>query len=471
MRMCSVRAWCGRAALWVCMLQVFLSEGVRAERAAPNVIIILADDLRPDFLELDFVHAPHVRALAKEGRVFRNAYNLGSWMQAVCLPSRNMFLSGKAYFRWSGPWAPADGQTFPEVFGKAGYQTYYHGKQYNTAPLIEAKFQIHRALADEDRERRSGEPGRRIADSAIRFLESAQRERAKPLLMLLAFEAPHDPWFAAERYRSRIVPGSIRLPANWLPMHPFDNGEMTPRDELLENWPRTEAVLKRAWFDYAAVVSGLDEQVGRVLEAVRRCEAGRGTIVVFTSDNGLALGSHGLLGKQNLYEHSVRLPLIVAGTGVSPGVSDGFVYLMDLFPTLCERAGIEAPSGIDGRSFAACLDGRAETARERVALAYRDVQRGLREGSWKLIWYPHINKFQIFDLSKDPGERVDRSGEAALAGRVASMHARMAAELRMLGDSVPMPGRAVERPFTPPRGEVLRAMRKAQGVAEPGQGG
>jgi arylsulfatase A-like enzyme len=445
----------GRA-LWFLAASLLASMAARAEQEPgtparrPNVVLLVADDLRADAVAGGWAWTPNVDRLAARGVAFRNAYNLGGNSPAVCLPSRNMLMSGRAYFRWAPrPMAPADAPNLPVAFGAAGYQSYHHGKRGNVAREIQAKFDACVYL-DDEAERASGQPGRAATDGAIAFLDG--RDRARPFLLSLSYEAPHDPKTPAAEDRALYPEGSIGLPANFLPLHPFDNGEMTVRDEALAPWPRTEAEILRHRREYAAVVTGLDRQVGRLMAALEAEGELARTIVVFTSDNGLALGSHGLMGKQNLYEHSVGVPLIVAGPGVPPGRRPAaFAYLMDLFPTLCDLAGVPVPDGLDGRSLAPVLRGESDGVRDGAVFAYRDVQRGVRQGRWKLIRYPKIDRTQLFDLEADPDERHDLSADPAQRRQVQGLMRALNLWRRDLGDAAPL-GVADPKPdaFTPP---------------------
>jgi arylsulfatase A-like enzyme len=418
----------------------------------PNVVLLVADDLRADAVATPggWCRTPNLDRLAARGVRFRHAVNLGGNSAAVCLPSRNMLFSGRAYFRWAPkPMAPADAPNLPVAFAAAGYQTYHHGKRGNVARDIQAKFDQCLYL-DDEKERTSGHPGRAATDGALAFLKG--RDKTRPFLLSLSYEAPHDPKTPAAEDLALYPEGAVGLPANYLPLHPFDNGEMTVRDERLAPWPRTEAEIRRHRREYAAVVTGLDRQVGRLLDALEAEGALANTLVVFTSDNGLALGSHGLMGKQNLYEHSVGVPLVVAGPGVTPGrTTAAFAYLMDLFPTLCDLAGLPVPEGLDGRSLAPVLRGESDGVRAGVVLAYRDVQRGVRMGRWKLIRYPQIDRTQLFDLEADPDERNDLAADPAQRARIASLLDELRDRQARLGDAAPL---TVPHPkpdaFTPP---------------------
>jgi arylsulfatase A-like enzyme len=420
--------------------------------AAPNVLFLFADDMRADSIGAlgnPVVKTPNLDRLVRRGVSFTNAYCMGGNSPAVCTPSRNMLLSGQAFFRWkdhrspllppgrpAGLLCPGEGLNVPASFQQAGYQTYHHGKKGNTALEIQARFEINKYLQDDLADRVDGEPGRQIADEAIAFL--TQRQDSRPFFMYLAFGNPHDPRVAAEKYLGLYSRDQIPLPKNFLPQHPFDNGEMTIRDEKLSPWPRTEAEIRRHLHEYYAVISGLDHHIGRVLAALEAAGQLDNTLILFSADQGVAIGSHGLLGKQNLYEDGMKVPLIFAGPGIAPGRSDALVYLLDLYPTLCELTGATPAAGIDGRSFAGILQGRAKAAREDLFFAYRDVQRALRTDRYKLIRYPQIHRTQLFDLSVDPEETHDLAADPAQAALIADLTARLEARQRQFGDDLPL---------------------------------
>lgn len=410
------------------------------ERALPNVVFLVADDMRADCIGAfgnRVIKTPNLDALAASGFAMRNAYCLGSDHQAVCTPSRNMILSGQTYFRgWKNHLAPASGPNLPNTMKSAGYTTYRYGKQYNVAYYINECFDENHSLADEHAERLSGHPGRTITDAAIKFLD--RRPKTKPFFMYLEYEAPHDPRVATRQFRDLYQPDSIPLPANFLPLHPWDNGAILVRDEQLEDFPREPDKIKRHLHDYYAVISSLDAQVGRLVEALKARRLDDNTLIIFVGDSGLAVGSHGLMGKQNLYEHSMRAPMILAGPGIKHGESDALVYLLDCFPTICELVGIKPPADIDGLSFAEVVRGRAKTARPTLFTAYTDVQRAIRDDRWKLIRYPHVDQTQLFDLRADPDETNNLANDPAQRARVADLTRQLAAWQKRLGDTTPL---------------------------------
>jgi arylsulfatase A-like enzyme len=414
-----------------------LSAGVAPAAQRPNILFLLADDQRADTIHAlgnQAIETPNVDRLAESGFVCRNAYCMGSTIPAVCLPSRTMLLSGRSLFHIQpGPNGVYE-VNLPGWFNAAGYITYHHGKRGNTPLGIQKEFQVNKYLGNDDGERRSGQPGKEIADAAIEFLQ--QQRGQQPFFMYLAFANPHDPRVVNREYRSKYRDAEMKLPGNYLPLHPFDNGDLALRDELLAAWPRSEDEIRRQLADYYGVITHLDFQIGRILSALRESGQYENTIIVFSSDHGLAMGSHGLMGKQSLYEHSMKSPLIFAGPGIARGKSDALVYLYDIFPTLCELAAIEPPREIDGRSFAPLVRGESSQARDSIFLAYREVQRAVRQSDWKLIRYPKINETQLFNLRDDPNEMHNLA--SAEANRVESMMALLATQQRLNGDLLPL---------------------------------
>jgi len=417
----------------------------------PNFLFLYADDQRADTIAAlgnPAIRTPNLDALAQAGFAFRSSYYLGSDVGATCRPSRNMLLSGRAYFRFDGPYASADAPNLPASLRDAGYETYHYGKRNNVAAEIERLFEHHKYLPDRE-ELELGQPGRVIVDDAIEFLR--HRDASRPFFMYLAFASPHDPRVAAPEWLEQYDPAAIPLPENFLPVHPFDNGAMTIRDEWLAGWPRTEEEIRGHVRDYWAVITGLDHHIGRLLRELETRDERRRTIVVFSSDSGLALGSHGLMGKQNLYEHSTKVPLIFAGPGIPSGESGALVYSLDVFPTLCELAGAPIPPGLDGESLVPLLRGDPVPWRTSLFTAYGRVMRAVRDDRWKIIRYPHLGRTQLFDLRDDPAERFDLAADPDQAGRIAAMTRLLEEWQGRFGDGAPLTWSELRDPaFTPP---------------------
>lgn len=230
--------------------------------------------------------------------------------------------------------------------------------------------------------------------------------------------APHDPRTMPRRFLDMYSPESVPFPENFSGGHPFDNGGLKERDELLAGFPRDPNEVRQQIAEYYAMISHLDWEIGRVLDALEAEGLAENTVIVFGGDNGLALGSHGLMGKQNIYEHSVRVPLVMAGPSIPENETRShFVYLLDIFPTLCEVAGIAVPAQADGESLLPALTDPAAPGRETLFFAYRHSCRAVKDERFKLIEYAmHGTRVtQLFDLQADPGESVNLAGDPAFS--------------------------------------------------------
>ena len=401
----------------------------------PNVLFLFTDDQRADTIAAlgnPAVKTPHLDELAGSGFVFRNAYCMGSTMGAVCNPSRHMMLSGMSLFRYD---QEKKENTFGDVMRKAGYVTYHHSKRGNTARAYHTAFEHSHYLYDRQ-ERESGHHGRTAADDAIAFL--GQYDKEQPFFMYIGFAGPHDPRVAADEWMSLYEREHIPLPANYKPFHPIDNGEMFVRDEKLAPWPRTPDEVRRHLHDYYACISSIDHHIGRIVGKLKEIGEFNNTLIVFSSDHGLAIGSHGLFGKQSLYEHSMNSPLIFSGPGVPRGESDALAYLFDIFPTVCDLTGVGVPPGLDGKSQAAVIRGKKDSVRDTVFLAYKDVQRAVRREDWKLIRYPQVNVTQLFNLADDPHELLNLADDPQHADRVREMLQLLQEQQRAFDDPAPL---------------------------------
>ena len=221
-------------------------------------------------------------------------------------------------------------------------------------------------------------------------------------------------------FAAMYPPADIPLPPNFVPEHPFDNGEMRIRDEMLAPFPRTPEAVQQHIADYYAMITHMDAWLGHVLSALDQDGYADNTLVLYMADHGLAVGQHGLMGKQNLYDHSVRVPLIMRGPGLPQGKTvDALTYLYDVFPTLCDLVGIDIPETVEGESLRPLMTGEKQRVRDTVYSAYKDYQRMVSDGRWKLIRYYRSQetgagseRLQLFDLANDPWETRDFS-EAA----------------------------------------------------------
>ena len=422
----------------------------------PNILFLFADDQRADTIGAwgnPHIQTPHLDQLTRQGFSFRNNYCFGGNSGAVCIPSRAMLLSGRTWFHVDHSLKGVE--TFPERFRQAGYRTFATGKWHNGQPSFLRSFEIGRSvhfggMADHTKievqnllpdgtfspktpvTRFSSE---QFADETIAFLQ--QQTPGTPFLAYVAFTAPHDPRNPPPEWRERYYRDRPPLPRNYLPQHPFDNGHLVLRDEDLLPWPRPPELLRDQLAEYYGLIGHLDQQIGRILQTLQNSPFATNTLIVYAADHGLALGSHGLLGKQSVYEHSMRCPLIIAGPGVPVGKdSTAFTYLFDLYPTLCDVAGIQPPAQLDGFSLRPLWTGEAASVRASVFLPYLNLMRAVRDERWKLICYPPVNHWQLFDLQNDPEELVNVSGDPERAADVARLTRLMAEWQTRSGDTL-----------------------------------
>jgi len=401
----------------------------------PNILFVLADDLRADALGCygnNIIKTPNIDSLAETGMQFTNSYIMGGHHGAISAPSRAMLLSGKHLFN---VYDKLDGiVTMPMHFSTHGYITFGTGKWHNEKSAFEASFNkgknvflggmadhFNIPLCDMGDDCKLTQPVSKgfstdlFAEAAIKFFNDYPGGRkGDPFFCYVAFTAPHDPYSPRPDFVDRYSPDSISLPANFMPLHPFAFDDLTVRDENLLPWPRPADFVKMVLADYYGLITHLDESVGSIINTLKENGLYKNTIIVFASDNGLAIGSHGLLGKQNLYEHSMRVPLIISGPGIPKGKkSEAFAYLFDLFPTLAELSSLPIPEGIDGLSLNPIISGTAKKIRSSVFTAYRNTVRAVRTDEWKLIKYPERGLTQLFNLENDQFEMNNLSGDTA----------------------------------------------------------
>ncbi len=430
----------------IALLCAFIPGCSHAPHRRPNVVIIISDDQRLDTIHAlgnEHIQTPAQDRLVREGVTFTRAYCRGSDSGAVCAPSRAMLLTGRPYLQiepgfrvpWSGP-AESRGETnhaiLPRVLRDAGYDTFATGKWHQGRPSFAECFThgdaiffggmgshtelpVHAFDPSGEYPQSRARPlskfsSEAFADAFVGFVDERPTDE-RPYMAWVSFTAPHDPRTPPADVRARYREDQLPLPANFLSEHPFDNGELVIRDEQLAPTPRTPERVRKEIADYYAMITHMDAQIGRILDAIDR--SGQPTIVAFVSDHGLAIGSHGLLGKQNLYEHSMGAVFILRGKNVPANQTrDDLVYLHDLGPTICELTQIDTPDSFTSRSLVpATRDESRRARRDHVVLGYRDVQRAIVGERWKLIAYPKIDRVQLFDLQSDPDEMHDLSGD------------------------------------------------------------
>ena len=430
--------------------------------AKPNVLFLFADDHTYEAVRA-FGHTdidtPNLDRLAKRGTTFTRAYNMGSWSGAVCVASRTMLISGRSVWDAGKIHKTTDaerkaGVLWPQLMKKAGYKTYMTGKWHIETDAAKC--------FDVTRDVRSGMPktvasayNRPIADQTdawspfdqslggfweggthwsevvanhtLSFLAEA-KQGSDPFFIYAAFNAPHDPRQAPKEFVDRYPLSRITMPANFLPEYPHKDAigcSHKLRDENLAPMPRTELAVKTHRAEYYALITHLDSQFGRILDALDTSGQAENTWIFFTADHGLAVGHHGLLGKQNLYDHSVRVPFLVAGPGVAKGAkNDAAIYLQDVMATALDLADAEKPAHVFFNSLRPLLNGE-KSRYESVYGAYLELQRAITHDGWKLIAYPKAKVLRLYHLAEDPQEMQDLAAKTEHAAKVKDLLQRL----------------------------------------------
>lgn len=474
MRRRTSAAWIVTAALgaWCAGVAVAAETGARVAPPIDRVMLIVADDLRADALGAyggTTARTPHLDALASRGAVFTRmtcAYPICNVSRSEMFSGRSHVGAGRGALKFEPGWT-----LWPERMRAAGWHTVYAGKWHVDGTPARAGFGATAGLfsgggaAGKSLTLASTPSGRTVtgyvgwtfkdADGkalpelgigltpqtdgtiAERAIEAIGRKAGSPLFIHVNFTAPHDPLhWPPSRPGANRDGRELPLPKNFKAQHPFDTGNIEGRDEKIVPAPRSADDVRRERAIYFRLVEHLDDLVGRIVAALESAGGLERTLIVFTSDHGLALGSHGLMGKQNQYEHTINVPFIMAGPGVPRGrtiAAQG--YLRDLYPTACELAGVSVPSSVQARSLGPVLRGAQVEVHEAVFGYFTDTQRMVRTtDGWKLVWYPKLGTYQLFNVTDDPDELRDRVNESGQRGRVDELKRRLAEWQRQVGD-------------------------------------
>ena len=456
----------------------------------PNVLLICVDDLKPllGCYGAPLVRSPSIDRLAARGVLFEQAFA----NQAVCAPSRNALMTGLrpqtigiydlgTNFRKAVP----DAVTLAQHFRRHGYRTEAMGKifhvghgnhedpaswsvphwgpkagpaggyalpqnrasrltreeaRFTNAPVDPSKLPRGAATECADVPDSTYADGQ-IADEAIRRLEAAKAKPGEPWFIAVGFLKPHLPFVAPKRYWDLYDPAALALAALKAPpigapaFAPTTWGELRQYSDIPDAGPLDDAKARHLIHGYHAAVSFMDAQVGRVLDALDAQRLAEHTIIVLWGDHGWHLGDHGMWCKHTNYEQAARIPLIVVAPGMGrSGVKTGaLVETVDIYPTLCELAGLPVPDGLDGASFLAALKDPAAATKEAVFHVYPRSQmigRAVRTGRHRLVEWKKPGAaadtavLELYDYEADPADT--RNLAAAQPDIVAQLRALLA---------------------------------------------
>ncbi|UXP31994.1 sulfatase-like hydrolase/transferase [Reichenbachiella agarivorans] len=447
----------------------------------PNIVFIFTDDQTYDAIHAlgnEEIITPNMDRLVQEGTTFTHAYNMGAWNGAVCAASRAQMVSGRSVWRvnqFRKHWQKGDSldKTWGQLMKKAGYDTYMTGKWHVDAPapkvfdstahirpgmpqdywdhatmvrqfaeLVDTGLKkseeimplgYNRPQSPADTAWRPDDPAMGgywaggqhwsevLRDDALDFIDQASK-RDNPFFMYLAFNAPHDPRQAPAAYQEIYDTVDISLPESWVAEYPYQdligNGPSL-RDEALAPFPRTEFATKTHIKEYYALITHLDDQIGQILDALEQSGQMDNTYIFFTADHGLAMGRHGLIGKQSLYDHSVRPPFMVVGPEVPHGRQiDADIYLQDVMASALDLAGVDKPDYVEFNSVMPLIRGEKLQQYDAIYGAYVDTQRSVRKDGFKLIVYPKAEQLLLFDLNNDPEEITNLADNPEYKGKI-----------------------------------------------------
>ncbi|MCS1407839.1 MAG: Choline-sulfatase [Verrucomicrobia subdivision 3 bacterium] len=478
--------------LWAIGLGILVLAAPIATVAKPNILFIFADDQAYDTLgpgDDPQVQTPHLDRLARQGAQFTHCFNMGSWTGAVCVASRTMLITGKTLWHahaanqmmrnLKNQSAAEQNQFYnalwPRRMRLLGYETYFTGKWHiGVSPhhLFDHVTHIRPGMPNDSRSDRTTtvgyhrpiesqpddwspadpkfggfwEGGRHwseiLADDAVGFLRSEGKRAAsgstKPFFMYLAFNAPHDPRQSPQEFLDRYPLESVKLPTPYQDKYPHNTSGLNPglRDEALAVYPRTEYAVKVHRREYYAIISHLDEQIGRILNELQAQGLRDNTWIIYTADHGLACGHHGLMGKQNMYDHSLRPPFIIVGPKAKPGQVIGTpIFLQDLMATSLHLAGDNERNGVEFRSLLPLLEGKKETSKG-VYSAYTESQRAIRHDGWKLILYPKLKVKRLYNYAADRHEQHDLAHQPAQTERMKTLFANLQRQQKKYDDTL-----------------------------------
>ncbi len=423
-------------------LQKVISETKIGKK--PNIIFLFSDDQ-----SFKMIHAlgnkeiitPTMDKLVEEGVTFTHTYNMGGWNGAICVASRAMIISGRSIWRAkqiSDNYSKNEDidKTLPRLMQTAGYDTYMTGKwhvQAKPKEIFNHVGHVFRGMPNGTPEGYNRpqhvndtvwKPWKKafggywkggkhwselVKDDAVSFIDSTVQKEA-PFFMYIAFNAPHDPRQSPKKYVDMYPLDNIDIPKSFMPLYPYAEtmgAGKNLRDEKLAPFPRTEHAIKVNRQEYYAIISHLDDQLKDIIETLEKKGLKENTYIFFTSDHGLACGEHGLMGKQNMYDHSIRVPLMVVGPNIPKGKKiESDIYLQDIMASVLEIAGVQKPTYVEFNSFMDLAKGtKTESKYNAIYGAFKkESQRMIRKNNHKLILYPKSQKILLYNLENDPLE-------------------------------------------------------------------
>jgi arylsulfatase A-like enzyme len=463
----------------------------RSRPSKPNILLIMADQFRADCLGVanPAIHTPNLDRLAREGVRFTNAYS----STPTCTPARAALLSGLApwnhgMLRYAElgkqypvemPRALRDAGYYTTAIGKLHYHPQRHTHGYHQALLDESgrvesvDFRSDyrswfwsqaphldpdaTGLGWNDYEARPYKLPERLhptawtGATAASWIESYQQP--EPFFLKVSFARPHSPYDPPERLWKRYE--GVELPK--AVVAPWASNFAKPSGAVSDAWHGDfgAAQVRRSRQGYYGSVTFVDEQVGRILEAVEKRGWLEETLIVFFSDHGDMLGDHHLWRKSYAYEASAKVPFLLRWPGAPSRRVDAVAEMRDVLPTFLEAAGVQAQHPLDGRSLLPVATGRETNWRRWLDLEHgpcyspENHWNALTDGRHKYIFHAHDAREQLFETASDPGELTDLAADPSHAALLRTWRQRMTEHLAPRGDHWVKGGSLVARAQDP----------------------
>lgn len=460
---------------------VLAGDGKKAAEK-PNILFVFADDHAYDSVGMmsdGYVKTPTIDKLASEGVYFERAYNMGSWYPAVCVASRTMLSTGRSVWRAKQLFNSkqlSSQPTWSQRMQKAGYSTFFVGKWH-------VKHLNPKKLFDQWGTVRPGMPRTRddhwrpvegkedtwsptdtaldgyweggkhwsevTADETIAYLKQrGAAEDGKPFFAYVSFNAPHDPRQSPQEYLDLYPVESVPLPKSFMPSYPYtkDIGVWGIRGETLAPRPRTEFAVKTHRREYYALISHMDAQLGRILAELDKQGMRENTVIIYSADQGLSVGNHSFFCKQSMYEHSLAVPFVISGPNIPKGVrSKQRIYIQDAMPTTLELSGLPKAeyADVDFESLLPLDEKGSQGHTSPIYGGYQEKSRCIIQGDWKLMYYPAVKIFRLYNLKKDPHELFDVADNPENRPVIDKLLGILLDQQKQLGDSLPIKAKGI----------------------------
>lgn len=417
----------------------------------PNILFIYSDQHSfnyAGFANHKIVQTPNLDKLAGESTLFTNSYS----SQPVCVPGRASLMTGMyasdvgsycnttiwdksyplwgKYFEESGYYVRASGKMDLDDNKDNGFDEHFttHAHKYN--PDITSLFRQPLGYRVDERSNIDGsvrdnyhEKDLEITNDAIDFINKDSKDIKKPWALYLGYQQPHPPFIAKSEYFDMYYPDNIDLPS-------VTNNDLEQLHEVYQELRHFKNVatpieidkIKRARAAYYGMITEMDELIGRVINSLKESGQYDNTIIVYTSDHGESLGEHGLWHKNNLYDCSVRIPLIIKGPNFPKNRKINTpVSQIDIVPTLLENCGIKTPDYLRGKSLNRTVNSSYDSDNVVYAESHSEGNCTgsfmIRKGEWKYVYFTNYGEL-LFNLDKDPLEKNNLSDNKKYADKL-----------------------------------------------------